>query len=138
MYLMIIMFVISYLMQPHGNKEERKKALINSALVAGATYAATEYTDWGSNAEASLEGMVSGTGDEVTTTTTDPISGLPVTKTVTSTSGSKGLIGSLGNFASSPAGSLALGTVVGATASTSTKNWILIGALAVGAFFILK
>lgn len=47
MWLTLIVMVLSYLMQPRDTKEERKKALVNSAVLGAGTYAVTEYTDWG-------------------------------------------------------------------------------------------
>lgn len=47
MWLTLLVTVVTYLLSSRGTSEERRQALVNAGLAGGATYVATEYTDWG-------------------------------------------------------------------------------------------
>lgn len=48
MWLSLLLTVLSYLLSPRDTSKERRQALLRSIAVGGASYAVTEYTDWGS------------------------------------------------------------------------------------------
>lgn len=52
MWLMLFMMVVSYFTQDTSTPEKKRRALLNSALIGGATAYATTSTDWGKSLNA--------------------------------------------------------------------------------------
>lgn len=47
MWISLIIALLTYLLAPRGTDAEKRKALLMAAGAGAATYAVTEYTDWG-------------------------------------------------------------------------------------------
>lgn len=58
MYLSLILALLTYLLSPKGTPAEQRSALLKAAAVGGATYLATEYTDWGKDISDKFDGAI--------------------------------------------------------------------------------
>lgn len=58
MWLSLIIALLAYLLSPRDTADERRRALLGAAAAGGATYAVTEYTDWGKTNLKPLDGAI--------------------------------------------------------------------------------
>lgn len=133
MWLTLAITILTYLMSPRDTPKERRGAMVNALVAGGATYAATEYTDWGKDVSAKFDSAIgvapSGTpgvaanGDKAGETGTG----------VSSQGG--GLWSSVSGWGA--AGAATLVGAAGVSAITGS-TWILPAALAIGAYLILR
>lgn len=140
MWLSLIVALLTYLMSPTDTKEQRRKALTNAALAGGATYAITEYTDWGRGNLKPIDGdinkFVFGNADVAKTADSKGLAnGVAVNPTLTNPG--KSTPSTLWDKISDvgPAGIAAIG--VGGAALTGNPG-LLIAGLAIGGILLLK
>lgn len=133
-WLTIAIAIITYLLQPRGTADERRKALVGAAVAGGATYAVTHYTDWGKENLGQFDGAIPvdklpAVDSENTTGTTTP-SVKPGNQAPTT-----GFWDTLTSWG--PTGTAAVvGT--GVAAATGNTKWLLIGGGLLAAYLILK
>lgn len=136
-WLTIVVMLLSYLMQPRGTADERRKALMGSVLTGGATYALTHYTDWGQENLGKFDGVI--TSGETPVANPQAPTGVPVTLGVggTSTGGQSQTSGFWDTLKSwGPTGTAA---VVGVGAAVAgSNNWLLYAGIAFAALYVLK
>lgn len=137
MWLSLFIALITYLLSPKDTSAQRKRALLNAAVAGGATYALTEYTDWGQEVSNSFDGAI-GVGNTV-----GDSEGAASTKPVSTGSAGTGTSGSSGSLWSTltswgAAGTAAVVGVTGAAAGDSSTNWLPILLLAGGALLLLR
>lgn len=156
MWLSLFMAVLSFITSKASGASD-KKALAIAAGVGGATYLATEYTDWGKDLSNSFDealglGSANETPPKSVTTEKQVITGynpdgtpifskVPVVNTQGAQtksqggfwSGLNGLWGSL-----SPGAQIAVGAGVGIGAGSFLSKYGLLIALGIGAYVILK
>lgn len=137
MWISLIIFVLTYLLQNPKNSEERKKALIGAAAAGAITYGVTEYTDWGQENLAPLNDSISDfvTGGKSPSTSVGTTVGSGTKAPTTSGSGTSSIWDTLTSWG--PAGTAA---VVGVGAGTLTGNnkLLLLGGAALVVLFLLK
>lgn len=154
MWLSALIALLTYLLSPRNTTKERQQALINAGLAGGATYLATEYTDWGKEASNTFDsaigvskktplqpatstiaddGSVRGeSGDAITQAFAGPV-GAP-NKTPAKGGSLWDTIAGWGPATMAMVGG-ATGLAVGSGNGSSILVW---GALALGAFLLLK
>lgn len=127
MWLTLVVMLVTYLLSPKGTDKEKRQALTNAALAGGATYLATEYTDWGKDISNSFDSAI-GVGGTSTKSAADAATGVK-----TPASSGTGAWGSLTNW-------LAGGVAAGAGASIASKipTWVIWAGLGLGAYWLLK
>lgn len=138
MWLSLFIAAITYLLQPRDTSKERKKALLTAAAAGGLTYAATEYTDWGSELSNKFDSAVGLDKKPVTTAATAATAATEAT-TGTAATGTAGPSGNLWSTLSSwgAAGTAAVVGTTGAVATGNTK-WLWIAAAGAAALLLIK
>lgn len=58
--MLISLFIafLTYMLSPRDTPKQQRKALLNSAVAGGLAFAATEYTDWGSDLSTSFDSAI--------------------------------------------------------------------------------
>lgn len=137
MWLSLFIALITYLLSPKDTSAQRKRALLNAAVAGGATYALTQYTDWGQEVSNSFDGAIgvgNTVGDSEGEHSTRPVTiGSPGTGTA---GPSRSLWSTLTSWGA--AGTAAVVGVTGAAVGGSSTNWLPILLLAGGAILLLR
>lgn len=58
MWISLFIALLTYLLSPRDTPKQQRKALLNSAVAGGLAFAATEYTDWGSDLSDSFDAAI--------------------------------------------------------------------------------
>lgn len=133
-WLTIAIAIITYLLQPRGTADERRKALAGAVLAGGATYAVTHYTDWGQENLGQFDGVIPTDKLPVVDSGNATGSATPGVKPG-NTAPTTGFWDTLKSWG--PTGTAAVvGT--GVAAATGNRKWLLIGGAALVAYLILK
>lgn len=135
MWLTALVMLITYLMSDKDTSEERKSALLKTAVAGGVTYGLTEYTDWGKEINDDFNSAIGVGGDGTPTKKADES-----VKTGTNTNPNAGTTrkdGSLWTTLSSwgAAGTAAVigttGVVAGGGFNSNLWIWLAAGAAAI-------
>lgn len=121
MWISLLIALLTYLMSPKGNEKEKRQALVKAGLAGGATYLATQYTDWGKDISDKFDGAI-GVGG--TTETDDAVSG--GTKPTTGSG-----LGGLGSWVTP-----AIATVGGAAVASGLPSWALWAGIGLGVYVL--
>lgn len=128
-WLSLALALLTYLLSPKDTATQRRNALLGAAVVGGATYATTHYTDWGKENLGQFDGVV----DTSTVPVADPTSSTLVPATTGASATSNGLWDKIKSW-----GPLAASAVVGGAVATGSNRILIIGAVALGAYLLLK
>ena len=129
MWISLLLALLTYLASPKGSDSERRKALLTAAAVGGASYVATEYTDWGRDVSDQFDDLIGVGGD---TGTADEIVSRP---TIKDSSGKPS--GGTGSFGKWLPGIVGAG-VGAAVASGGVPSWLVWAGLFAAAYLVLK
>jgi len=131
MWLSLFIAVITYLLSPKGTDKEKRQALTNAALAGGATYLATEYTDWGKDLSNSFDSAIGVGGSKTPDATT---ANNTVKLPTTSTTGGTSWIAGIPNWLTGSVGAAAGVSILGKT----IPQWVIWAAIGLGAYWLLK
>lgn len=139
MWLSLALAILTYLLSSKGTASQRQSALAKAALVGGGSYLVTQNTDWGKDISGKFDSAV-GLGPTATpAAAAAAANGERPISVGTSASGTSpngnGLWSTLSGW-----GAAGIGAVAGASLAggSGTSKILLYGALALGAYFILK
>lgn len=78
MWLSLFIALITYLLSPNDTAKERRQALLRAGLAGGATYLATEHTEWGNDLSTKFDSAIDITPEQ-TAEVGAPLTKPPVT-----------------------------------------------------------
>lgn len=123
MWISLFIAILTYLLSAKGNSEQRRQALLNSAMAGGATYLATEYTDWGKDVSGKFDSAI-GLGG------TTPAAGS------TATTGTKAPVSLWDTLRTWAPAALTVGGV--ASLAGAVPSWVFPFAILLGGYLVLK
>lgn len=135
MALSLLIALITYMASPKGTSEERRRALMNAAVAGGATYVATEYTDWGRDISDQFDDAIGVGGSD--SSAEDADGEVTVKPPVVNAGGTGTGSGSTGGFSSwwpTVLGAGAAGVAVGSHA----PSWLIWAGIGLTVYLILK
>lgn len=144
-WLTIFITLLTFFAAGGSNKEKRGKAAALALGAGAATYGVTHYTDWGKETLGAIDGVEMGVSTSGKTTIVDRTGSTePSTKNEdgskgsVSTAGNSGFWNAISGALSSPLGSMAVGGAAGAIIGSTVPNWVVLAAIGLGAYLILK
>lgn len=145
MWVSLFIALVTYLLSDTSTADKRKNALLSAAAIGGVSYVAATNTDWGKDISGKFDSFVGLNGEPLTASPNTAATaanagnalqtGATGTGTATSTGGLWSTLTSWG-----AAGTAAVvGTGAAGAALVSGKtNWLVIAAIAGGAYLLLK
>lgn len=136
MWLSLIIALLTYLLSPKNTAAERQAALLNAAVAGGATYAVTEYTDWGKENLQPLDTKISNAILPTKTsgsTTTGGGGSLPTVPDGTKVTETGSIWDSLSGWVAPAVAGLGIGGLV-----AGIPGWALLALAGIVAYLILK
>lgn len=135
MWLSLAITILVYLLSPKGNSAQRSKALLTAAAVGGATYLATENTDWGKDISDRFDGAIGVNPTKIDGVAADASTTASVRKDVAGTSTGSGLWDTLKGWGAG--GTAAVAALLGG-ATGLLPSWVFPVGLALGAYLLFK
>lgn len=135
MALSLLIALITYMASPKGTPEQRRRALLNAAAAGGATYVATEYTDWGRDISGQFDDAIGIGGSD--SSAEDADGGVTTKPPVVNAGGTGTGSGSTGGFSSWWPPVLGAG-VAGVAVGSGAPSWLIWAGIGLTAYLILK
>lgn len=135
MWLSLAIAILTYLLSPKGTSSQRSRALLTAAAVGGATFLATENTDWGRDISDKFDGAIGINPTPIDGAAADASTGSVIRKDVPGTASGSGLWSTLQGWGAG--GTAAVAALLG-SATGLLPSWVFPAGLALGAYLLFK